>query len=66
MPSPVIAHIVMMGTIMPAAVGAIMMRTRIVKMVRVGISDINPERPAPAARKPRKGMTGGHTPSRAR
>ena len=49
MPSPVIAHIVVMGTIMPAAVGAIMMRTRIVKMVRIGISDINPERPAPTA-----------------
>mgnify|MGYP006947123105 FL=1 len=48
MSAPVIAYIMIMDTVMSATVSTIMIRTRIVEMIRIGISNINPERPMPA------------------
>ena len=44
----IIAHIIIMGTIMSAAIRTIVIWTGEIKMIAVGISDVNPERPTSA------------------
>ncbi len=44
----IIAHIIIMGTIMSAAIRAIVIWAGEIKMITIGISDVNPERPASA------------------